>query len=78
MIGGAIQQIPHTIYQPFTTVAAAILTQLDGAQTDGTGFYVATLAELALVLAVISVGVNLVARLIVNRTSRVAAPLGGA
>jgi ABC-type phosphate transport system permease subunit len=36
------------------------------------------LAELALVLAVISVGVNLVARIIVNRTSRVAAPLGGA
>ncbi len=55
MIGGAILQIPHTIYQPFTTVAATILTQLDGAQTDGTGFDVATLAELALVLAVISV-----------------------
>jgi phosphate transport system permease protein len=78
MIGGAILQIPHTIYQPMTTVAATILTQLDGAQADGTGFYVATLAELALVLAVISVGVNLVARLIVNRTGRVTAPVGGA
>jgi phosphate transport system permease protein len=78
MIGGAILQIPHTIYQPMTTVAATILTQLDGAQTDGTGFYVATLAELALVLAVISVAVNLVARVIVNRTGRVTAPLGGA
>ena len=44
------------IYLPFTTVAATILTQLDGALTDGTGFAVATLAELALVLAVISVG----------------------
>ena len=74
MIGGAILQIPQTIYQPMTTVAATILTQLDGAQTDGTGFAVATLAELALVLAVISVAVNLVARLIVNRTGRVHAP----
>ena len=52
-------------------MAATILTQLDGALTDGTGFAVATLAELALVLAVISVGVNLVARMIVNRTGRV-------
>ena len=52
-------------------MAATILTQLDGALTDGTGFAVATLAELALVLAVISVAVNLVARLIVNRTGRV-------
>src|SRR5580698_66643 len=78
MIGGAIQQIPPTIYQPFTTAAAAILTQLDGAQTDGTGFYVATLAELALVLAVISVGVNLLARMIIKRTGRTGAPVGGA
>jgi len=78
MIGGASLQIPHTVYLPFTTVAATILQQLDGALTDGTGFAVATLAELALVLAVISVVVNLVARLIVNRTGRVHAPVGGA
>jgi ABC-type phosphate transport system permease subunit len=39
---------------------------------------VSTLAELALVLAIISVAVNLVARLIVNRTGRVGAPVGGA
>jgi phosphate transport system permease protein len=78
MIGGASLQIPHTAYLPFTTVAATILSQLDGALADGTGFAVATLAELALVLAVISVGVNLVARLIVNRTGRVHAPVGGA
>jgi phosphate transport system permease protein len=78
MVGGAILTIPHTIYLPMTTVAATILTQLDGALADGTGFYVATLAELALVLAVISVAVNLVARLIVNRSGRVSAPVGGA
>jgi phosphate transport system permease protein len=78
MIGGAVLHIPINIYQPFTTVAATILTQLDGALTDGTGFAVATLAELALVLAVISVAVNLVARLIIARTSRIGAPVGGA
>ena len=57
-----------------TTIAATIVTQLDGAQADGTGFAVATLAELALVLAVISVVVNLVARLIVNRSVASAHP----
>ncbi len=78
MIGGAALRIPVNIYGPFTTVAATILTQLDGALTDGTGFAVATLAELALVLAVISVAVNLIARLIITRTGRVGAPVGGA
>jgi phosphate transport system permease protein len=78
MIGGAALRIPTNIYGPFTTVAATILTQLDGALTDGTGFAVATLAELALVLAVISVAVNLIARLIITRTGRIGAPVGGA
>ena len=77
MIGGSVLRIPINIYQPFTTVAATILSQLDGAFTDGTGFAVATLAELALVLAVISVAVNLIARLII-RTGRIGAPVGGA
>ena len=61
-----------------TTIAATILTQLDGAQTDGTGFAVATLAELALVLAVISVAVNLAARGIIDRTGALGGPVGRA
>jgi phosphate transport system permease protein len=76
LVGGASLHIAPNIYQPFGTIAATILTQLEGALTDGTGFAVATLAELALVLAVISVAVNLVARTIVNRTSRIVAPVG--
>jgi phosphate transport system permease protein len=76
MIGGAALHIPSTIYLPFTTIAATILTQLDGQLANPQG--VSTLAELALVLAVISVAVNLVARVIVNRTGRVGAPVGGA
>jgi phosphate transport system permease protein len=78
MIGGSVLRIPINIYQPFTTVAATILSQLDGAFTDGTGFAVATLAELALVVAVISVAVNLIARLIITRSGRIGAPVGGA
>jgi phosphate transport system permease protein len=78
LVGGASLHLAPNIYQPFGTIASTILTQLDGALTDGTGFAIATLAELALVLAVISVGVNLLARGIVARTSRVGAPVGGA
>ena len=63
MVGGAILPRRPQHLRPMTTMAATILTQLDGAQTDGTGFALATLAELALVLAVISVVVNLAARL---------------
>jgi len=76
LIGGSILHIAPNIFQPFTTIAATILSQLDGAQTDGTGFAVATLAELGLVLAVISVGVNLAARVIINRSSRLGGPVG--
>jgi len=56
-----------------TTIAATIVSQLDGAETDGTGFAVATLAEVALVLAVISVVVNITARIIITHTSRLGA-----
>jgi phosphate transport system permease protein len=76
LIGGSVLRIAPNIYSPFTTIAATILSQLDGAQTDGTGFAVATLAELGLVLAVISVAVNMLARVIINRSSRIGAPVG--
>jgi phosphate transport system permease protein len=76
LIGGSVLRIAPNIYSPFTTIAATILSQLDGAQTDGTGFVVATLAELGLVLAVISVAVNMLARVIINRSSRIGAPVG--
>jgi phosphate transport system permease protein len=52
------------------------LTQLDGAQSDGTGFAVATLAELGLVLAFISVLVNLAARGIIRRSSALGPSVG--
>jgi phosphate transport system permease protein len=76
LVGGSVLRLAPNIWSPFTTIAATILSQLDGAQTDGTGFVVATLAELGLVLAVISVAVNLVARVIITRSSRLSGPVG--
>jgi phosphate transport system permease protein len=76
MIAGSIFQVAPNIYSPMSTIAATIVSKLDGAQTDGTGFAVATFAELGLILAVISVVVNLAARGIVHRTSRLGGPVG--
>jgi phosphate transport system permease protein len=75
---GAIFRLAPNVYSPMSTIAAAIATQLDSSLTDGTGFAVASIAELALVLAVISVLVNLMARWIVHRTSRLGGPVGRA
>ncbi len=77
MVSGSILgQVAPNVYGTMTTIAATIVSQLDSAATDGTGFAVATLAEAGLILAVISIAVNVAARGIVNRTSRLAAPVG--
>ncbi len=79
MVSGSILgQVAPNIYGTMTTIAATIVSQLDSAATDGTGFAISTLAEAGLILAVISVVVNVLARVIVNRTSRLAAPVGRA
>jgi phosphate transport system permease protein len=76
MTTGAIFHVAPNVYSPMSTIAAQIVTQLDSALTDATGFSVASFAELALVLAVISVLVNLAARWIVRRTARLGGPVG--
>ncbi|MGH9089073.1 MAG: phosphate ABC transporter permease subunit PstC [Acidimicrobiales bacterium] len=76
MTTGSIMHIAPNVYSPMSTFAAAIVTQLSSSLTDGTGFAVASLAEMALILAVISVLVNLAARGIVHRTSRLGGPVG--
>jgi phosphate transport system permease protein len=74
--GVNLSSIPTNIYGTMTTIAATIVTQLDSAFTDGTGFTVRTLAELALVLMVITLAVNVAARLLVRRVSGTALPVG--
>ena len=76
--GSVLGTLAPNVYGTMTTVAATIVSQLDSAATDGTGFAVSNLAEAGLVLAVISVVVNLSARKIVNRSSRLMAPVGRA
>ncbi|HTZ93863.1 MAG TPA: phosphate ABC transporter permease subunit PstC [Streptosporangiaceae bacterium] len=74
--GVALTTVPGNIYTTMTTISATIVTQLDGAFTDGSGFAVRTIAELALVLMVISLVVNVAARLLVRKVSGTALPVG--
>lgn len=74
--GSVLGTVSPNIYGTMTTIAATIVSQLDSAATDGTGFAVATLAEAGLVLALISVIVNVLARVIVNNSSKHVAPVG--
>jgi phosphate transport system permease protein len=74
--GVVLGTVPHDAYATFGTIASVIVSQLDSALTDGTGFAIRTLAELGLVLMGISLLVNVVARLLVRRSSSVALPVG--
>jgi phosphate transport system permease protein len=62
--GNALNYLPSNIYTPISTMAAFIVSQLDSALQDPTGMAVRSLSEVALVLCVISVIVNSLARLL--------------
>ncbi|HEX7389939.1 MAG TPA: phosphate ABC transporter permease subunit PstC [Acidiphilium sp.] len=64
--GGALNYLPDTIFTPITTMAAFILSQLDSAFQDPTGMAVKSLAEIAIVLFIITLAVNAAARLLVR------------
>jgi phosphate transport system permease protein len=74
--GSALQSLPSSIFQQFGTIASTIVQQLDGALGDGTGLELRTLAEFALVLAVISLAANIGARWIIRKVSTTALPVG--
>jgi phosphate transport system permease protein len=77
MISGVIiGESPHSIFSTFSTIAATIVSQLDGALSDGTGFAIASLAEMALVLLVITLITNVAARMLVRRVATTALPVG--
>ncbi len=76
--GSVLGVVSPNLYGTMTTIAATIVSQLDSAATDGTGFAVATLAEAGLLLAGISIVVNLAARAIVHRSGALGAPVGRA
>jgi phosphate transport system permease protein len=60
--GAAINQFPSNIYQAVNTIAAVIVSQLDSALTDSSGLAQRSLAELALLLFMITLAVNIIAR----------------
>jgi phosphate transport system permease protein len=62
--GNALGYLPSNIYSPVSTMAAFIASQLDSALTDPSGLAVKSLAEIALVLALISVVINAAARIV--------------
>ena len=77
MVSGAIVgALPPSLYAGFTTIAATIVSQLDGAFTDASGLAVSTLAELGLVLLLITLLANVGARLLVRRVATTALPVG--
>ena len=74
--GVALGTVASNIYATMTTISATILTQLDSAFTDGSGFAVRSIAELAVVLMVITLAVNVAARFLVRKVSGTALPVG--
>jgi phosphate transport system permease protein len=77
MVSGAVLgTLPRNLYEAMGTIAATIVSQLDSALTDASGLAVSTLAELGLVLIVITLVVNIGARLLVRRVTGTALPVG--
>jgi len=68
--GNALNYLPSNIYTPISTMAAFIVSQLDSAMQDPTGMAVRSLAEVALVLCVISVIVNSFANILIYYQGR--------
>ncbi len=77
MVSGAeLGAMPSNIYSTMTTIAATVVSQLDSALTDSSNFAVKTLAEVSLVLMVITLLTSVAARALVRRTSGTAIPVG--
>jgi phosphate transport system permease protein len=74
--GFALGQIAANLYAAMTTIAATIVNFLESAFLDPTGLALHTLAELGLVLMVITLTTNVVARVLVRRVTGVALPVG--
>jgi len=68
--GNALNYLPSNIYTPISTMAAFIVSQLDSALQDPTGMAVRSLAEVALVLCLISIIVNSLARILIHYRGR--------
>ncbi|HUA09938.1 MAG TPA: phosphate ABC transporter permease subunit PstC [Candidatus Acidoferrales bacterium] len=68
--GAAINSFPQNIFSPVNTIAAVIVSQLESALTDASGMAQRSLAELACVLFIITLIVNIIARGIMRGADR--------
>ncbi|HTC31038.1 MAG TPA: phosphate ABC transporter permease subunit PstC, partial [Candidatus Acidoferrum sp.] len=68
--GAAINTFPQNVFSPVNTIAAVIVSQLESALTDATGMAQRSLAELACILFVITLLVNIIARSIMRGADR--------
>jgi phosphate transport system permease protein len=76
VVGGSPGYVTHSLYGAMTTIAATIVSQLDSALNDVSGLAVSALAELGLVLLVITLIANVGARLLVRRVATTVLPVG--
>ncbi len=74
--GTALSGYPHSIFSSFTTIAASIAQILDSALTDPTRMALHSLAELGLVLLVITLITNFAGRLVSRRLAGPGLPVG--
>lgn len=74
--GNALNIYPHSVFDPFSTMAGTIAAVLDGALTDSTGMAVHALAEVGLVLLVLTLLTNFVGRLLTRKFSAQGLPIG--
>lgn len=74
--GNSLNDYPHSIFAPFSTMASTIAAFLDAALTDSTGMAIHALAEVGLVLLVITLLANFAGRLLTRRFSTVGLPVG--
>ncbi|HZU74282.1 MAG TPA: phosphate ABC transporter permease subunit PstC [Acidimicrobiales bacterium] len=74
--GNALNLYPHSIFDPFSTMAASIAAILDGALTDSTHMAVHALGEVGLLLLVITLIANLGGRWLTRRFSTTGLPVG--
>jgi phosphate transport system permease protein len=74
--GASFGSFPSNLYDTMITAAAAIVLTLESALTDATGYALSVLAEIGLVLMIITLLTNVGARLLVRRVSSTALPVG--
>lgn len=67
MVSGFSHYFPTNIYSAINTMSAEMALSLDGAFTDPTDMYVHALVELAVVLMIVTMIVNVVARALVKQ-----------